>query len=309
VLPPDGIVRAARRWLQLMTRSSFEQAAALIKAEPSYADLTQTQYAAAIDWLRSAELLAFTGHGLVLAGAAARSHPDDLGLVLFGAALERGQPPWLADADTLVFDVEELPGDAAALAGAVGVSSSKALLTVRQVHGKVDLAERARVGEAGERALVNLLENAWPGSVRHVALEHDGFGYDIEFRFGSDTWHLEVKATTRRSRFVAHLSRHECDIAELDSAWRLIAVGLDEQDQIAAVATASTDVLLSRAPQDRHHAGRWESVRLSLSRDDLTAGLSFLNPEFLSAAPSVLLLPSDGAQFDWMPNANSTSAH
>ena len=275
MLPADGILRAAQRWVRLLGRSTFNQAAALVKADPAYTDLSQTQYASALEWLRAVALVTETEHGPVLTSAVQGLTDDDASRMIFKRALEIAAPAWLLDADLLVPSADELPADAMNLAGLLGLSDNEALLSVRQVHGHIDLAERARVGATGEFALVQLLEDRWPGSTRHVALDDDGLGYDIEFRVDDHTWHLEVKTTTRRGRLTIHLSRHEYEVARLDPWWKLVVVGLDDQDQAAVVATAESGPILGRSPRDLHTAARWESVRHEMSPADLRPGLAF----------------------------------
>lgn len=301
MLPAEGTVRAARRWLYLLARSSFDQAAAIIKADPAAAELTQTQYAAAIDWLRLAGLIVPTEYGLALAAAARDKAEADIDLQLFRAAVEQGAPPWLAEADTLITTPEDLPADAAGLADVLAVSETNAILGIRQVHGKIDLAERARVGAAGERELATMLETTWPGSVAHRALDDDGLGYDLDFTCRGTTWHLEVKSTTRRGRLAIFLSRNEHVVAALDPAWRLVVVGLDEHDQLQALATANTKTVLDRAPQDQHSGTRWDSARHVLSAMDLTPGLACLDVGDLTTAPAQIAGAVSHPRFDWMP--------
>ena len=88
--------------------------------------------------------------------------------LLFAACLELEQPLWLQDADVLVTDTDALPEETTELAASLGLDEDTALRVIRQVHGKVDLAERARVGLLGEIALVALLQRQWPGCVHHV---------------------------------------------------------------------------------------------------------------------------------------------
>lgn len=302
MLPADGILRAAQRWLLLLARSTFRQAAALIRSDPAYADHSQTQYANALEWLLSVGLLVQTPNGPVPAAAAQRLDPRQAGRLIFATALEDAAPAWLPDADTLVPDAGELPADAANLALTLGLTDSEALLAVRQVHGKIDLAERARVGAAGELALIDYLELRWPGSTRHVSIDDDGLGYDIEFTCMGTTWHLEVKSTTRRGRLTIHLSRHEHEVAKLDPVWRLIVIGLDAQDNAAAVATADTAALIARSPRDLYSTARWDTVHHQLSPSDLQIGLPFLGP--ISRDPLRYKDSEPGRPFAWIPKTS-----
>lgn len=296
---------AAARWLRLLQRSSVEQASALIRADARLADLSVTQYAQALEWL--AEL------GLVRDGPAGQQSAPGLHLLslaeldalLLAAILEATRPPWLQDADLLVRTTADLPEDVAGFASTLNVTDDAALLTVAMVHGKIDLEQRTRIGAAGELRLIELLERFWPGSTHHVAAEHDGLGYDVTFTSMGATWHLEVKSTTRRGRLVLHLSRHEHEVALRDPAWRLIAVGLDEGDQLACVATIKHADLAARSPEDRHTQARWETVRHGIAPELLTGGLSFLvdppglaEARFLRSAEMTAALTG----FAWMPS-------
>lgn len=295
MLPADGVLRAAQRWLRLFERSTFEQAVALVRSDPAYTDLSQTQYASALEWLRVVDLIVEAEHGPVLADVAQRLGIAGVNRLLFARALEHAGPPWLPDADMLVPDADELPADATDLAELLQLTPNEALLTVRQVHGHIDLAERARVGAAGELALIRTLETRWPGSARHVSLDDDGLGYDIEFTCEGTVWHLEVKSTTRRGRLTIHLSRHEHEVAELDPHWRLVVLGLDTDLQASVIATVASELVLARCPRDSSPAAKWESARHDLSPTDLRVGLPFLSS--LPSRP----LGEDPTSFAWMP--------
>ena len=298
VLPPDGTARAARRWMHLLSRSAFEEAIALIRADSAYSDLSQTQYAAALDWLAAARLVEPSAYGPRLVNQTAHASAHALDLAVFSAAIEYDQPAWLVDADSLVIEGGDIPADAAGLAECLGIVEADALLSISQIYGKIDLAARSRVGAAGELALVAMLETRWPGSVNHRALTDDGLGYDIAFTPAETTWHLEVKSTTRRASLAVHLSRHENNVARLDPAWRLIAVGLGERDELQALATAKTHTLLSRAPKDRDPRSTWDSVRHLLVPEDLDEGMPFLEP---SSSPDPIRI-SASTPFHWMPS-------
>jgi hypothetical protein len=228
---------------------------------------------------------------------------------LLAAALDAVRPSWLQDADLLVNTADDLPEDVAILATTLGVGDDATLLAIGRVHGKIDLEQRARVGSAGEARLVELLEERWPGSTRHVAIENDGLGYDIAFSLAETTWHLEVKTTTRRGRLVIHVSRNEHEVAMRDPEWQLIAVGLDEDEQMACVATLDYADLASRAPRDRDRRASWEAVRFSVGPEVLTEGFPFL-PSDTDLGGAHLLAPAserwDSTSFAWMPSGFST---
>jgi len=303
MLPAEGVLRAGQRWLNLLRRSTVLQASALIKADGRYTDLTTTQYATALDWLVETGLVTQASTGLRLASALQGLDEQGIGAMLFERSLAELDPAWLPDADVLLRGPDDLPADAMALTELFGVEDSAALLIVRQLHGKVDQAARTEVGLAGELALVELLESRWPGSVRHVALTDDGFGYDIDFR-PALTYHLEVKTTNRRGRLTVYLSRHEHEVALLDPAWRLVVVGLAADGQLSALATVRHELLAARSPYDQDTFARWESVRHQLRPDDLRLGLAFLDKAELAdddlLANGRATTGSDGV-FAWMP--------
>lgn len=309
MLPADGILRAAERWLRLLSRSSFTQASALVRSGTDYTDLSPTQYASALEWLQQVGLIVASTTDLRLACELQNLPETEIRQTLFNQGLQEMAPLWLADADTLVRDVSELPQDALELASALRLSERAALIGVRQVQGQVDLVERARVGAEGEVQLVALLEDAWAGCARHVALDNDALGYDIVVSLDSQVWHLEVKTTTRRGRLNVYLSRNEYEVGSIDPQWRLVVVGLGDNEQLTAVATVKQEILHDRTPLDRHVASRWESCRYELTPSDMEAGLSFLNENQKTRDPRFALgLPhNDDSTFAWMVSNKPTS--
>ncbi len=280
---------------------------ALVRADSSHMDLTQTQYADALDWLGVTGILQEGESGLSLPTALISWPGDHVRQLVFARGLEVSLPPWLPDADILVADSSELPLDAASFAAQLGLNEQAALSTIREVHGRLELEHRAAVGRAGEMALVQLLEARWPGSTVHVALTDDGFGYDVAFLLGGVEWHLEVKSTTRRGRLVIYLSRHEHEVSLRDPNWRLVVVGLGDDESPAAVATVNHGRLCHRSPKDTHPGSNWQSVRHQVSSGDLQPGLDFLtDSDFDTSAVHPLLLAGAqaGAAFAWMPTAS-----
>jgi hypothetical protein len=199
-----------------------------------------------------------------------------LNQLLFERSLELAAPAWLPDSDILIPDASELPQDAVALAGALGLSDDLALLVIRHVHGRINLEQRTQIGLAGERALIGVLEAHWPGSTTHVSQIDDGYGYDIAFRHEGAEWHFEVKSTARRGRLLMYLSRHEYEVGLRDPIWRLIVVGLSSQLELQSIATAQFHAIAARAPADRHVNTKWQSAAYQLTANDLQDGLSFL---------------------------------
>lgn len=303
-LPPESVVRAVCRWLRLLRTSTVTQGWALLRADSAYTDLTQTQYADALDWLAMTGILQEEG-GLSLPSALAALPGDQVHQLVFARALEAALPPWLPDADILVSDSSELPQDAASLAAELGVSDLDALSVILRVHGRLELEKRAAVGVAGELALIQLLEARWPGSTVHVALTDDGFGYDIAFLLEGVEWHLEVKSTTRRGRLVIYLSRHEHEVSLRDPHWRLVVLGLNGDQSPAAVATVDHAMLCQLAPMDAHPGSNWQSVRHQVSPAHLQPGLGFLDEysvvDGLASHPLLSVGTEAGAAFAWMP--------
>jgi hypothetical protein len=298
VLPAEGVLRAAQRWLDLLERSDVVQAAALIRSEARLTDLSTTQYASALDWLRAVGFVVDGSFGSAL-------HPELRGLSgsakgqhLFRSSLQALDPPWLLDAEILIQDEADLPQDALRLAELFGLNDSAAVVGIRQVHGRVDLEARARVGAAGEAALVALLEARWPGSTIHASLRDDSLGYDAAFTLADRTWHLEIKSTTRRGQLVIYLSRRELEVAARDRDWCLVVVGLDDFLAATAVVAVDRERLLHRVPVDAHVSVRWESARYQLNAADLSARLPFLNDQSARAA---LQMSGEAPTFAWAP--------
>ncbi len=306
MLPPPSVLTAAHRWLRLLQRSSVVQASVFIRADPRYTDLTPTQYATALDWLLATSLVTETDTHQELSPRAAGLADPRLRELLLERTLTAAPPIWLADADTLVRDPSDLPQDVADLAAALGLDETDTMLAVRRAHGRVDLEARQRVGSAGEAALVALLEQRWPGSTEHVSLDADGLGYDVAFTTAEVTWHLEVKATSRRGRLLCFLSRNEFEVGLLDPNWRLVIVGLGEADELLALATADHQSLSRRSPRDHDSATRWESVRYELGPSDLRPGLTFVATQSLPADDVLRSGHAGRRTVPWMPVSTAT---
>lgn len=305
MLPADGVVRAALRWLRLLRTAPLDQAAVIIRSSAAYTDLTMTQYSSALDWLKLLRLVQPMDVGQKLPMDITKLSDNQLKQVLFSRALEADAPPWLPDADLVLDESVGLPSDATDLAATLELADHAMLAAVRAVHGRLDLAKRKEVGSNGELALADLLDERWPGSVAHIALQDDGFGYDLEFTPpGGVAWHLEVKTTTRRGRLVVHVSRHEFATGIVDSSWRLVLVGLSQANKVSALGTLRAGVLRERSPQDRTSATRWELARYDLSPPDLEPGLTFVGrATTANDAKSVIYSGADPypTDFAWMP--------
>ncbi|MEV5296490.1 protein NO VEIN domain-containing protein [Amycolatopsis methanolica] len=215
-----------------------------------------------MEWLKD--------HGLLSADGTRSS----IRALLFEAAVVESL--WFRDADSLISSPEALPDDALRAADALGLAPEAAHAVIRAAWGRVDTAERARLGSAGEQALVQLLSSISGVSVVHVAKESDGFGYDIQLTMEACALHLEVKTTTRRGNLRIYLSRNEYETMLHDGAWTLVAVRLTEELKIAALASIKRCWVQDAAPLDRGLGSRWESVRLDVPPDALTPGVPSL---------------------------------
>lgn len=270
-VPRDPVLRGAVRWLDYLPGTGVQRLRTLFASVSEFSDLTPVQYADALAWLRRTGLVDTSDRpvGKVRVAGSAR-------LAVLEAALEHSAAHWLANADQLVRSPQELPEDALAAAEALGLGAPDAFVALRRVWGKVDTAERERVGSAGELALFELLSAAADGEVRHLAAYADGYGYDIAIDAVNQSAHVEVKATTSRAQLRIFLSRNEYETMLYDPAWVLAAVRLDTDLQLVAVATISRRWVAETAPSDSTAAGRWESVRMMVPSKALTPGLPAL---------------------------------
>lgn len=276
MLLAETIARAAKRWLSLLRTSTFPQAWGIIHADARYTDLTKTQYSAALDWLHAHDFLMADDNGFKLNSKLKLLPLPQTNRLLFERILETSEVPWLPDADILIPDASELPQDAASIGTMLGLTDESAFLAVRQIHGRIDLARRAMIGGAGEKALFTYLEHHWPGATTHVALSNDGFGYDLAFFYAGIEWHLEVKSTVRRGRITVYMSRHEFETGASDPNWRLVVVELSSDLNMYSFATAPFDALKRCAPQDVSLHSKWQSASFQLASDELVGGLDFL---------------------------------
>lgn len=293
MLPSNAVAKGCLRWLRVLRGSSLAQAWLILRTDPRYADLTQSQYGAALELLKSTGLLGGCAPALL------RLPERQASQLLFEKIIEHAAPAWLPDFDLLVPDPSELPVDAAKLGSALGLQELQRYAAVRNVHSRADLAARKLVGDAGELALLRFLEEKAPGAAVHVASFGDGYGYDIAFQHNGREWHLEAKSTTRRGRLTVHLSRNEYEVSLTDPDWRLIVVGLDAGLQLKAVATLLPGQLAALAPADTSMRGRWQDAAFEIAGDGLAAGICLdrgASARSLWAAPQC-----QGPRFEWMP--------
>ena len=273
-VPTNPVLRAAARWLEHRTQSGDKQLHALFKAHPSFADITPTQYAAAYEWLKH--------NGLLKAPATA----DHSSRVVFEAAIREAL--WFADADLLVPEADSMPQDGMSAAEALGIAPVEAFALLRNCWGKVDTAERMRVGTAGEIALVSLLASMSDLQVEHVAAESDGYGYDINVAMPDNVLHIEVKTTTRRGRLSIYLSRNEFETMRRDAHWLLVVVRVNDALEPVAAATVDRGWIADAVPDDRPGA-RWESAKFDVPQCAIAAGIAPMRTYGASGAPLILL--------------------
>jgi hypothetical protein len=294
VLPPEAVIRAAGRWIRLLAGSPVDEAAAILRASAQYADLTSTQYAAGLDWLR--------GLGLVTeAGELAKSAPRSrLGEEIMVSALTVDPPGWLSDAVGLVPGPDLLPVDVEVMAEALEVTPLNAWLAVQGASRKVDVQIRATVGAAGEARLVELLRDRYPFGVEHLSLYDDTYGYDVlVLPTPQQELHLEVKSTTRPGDLRLHMSRHELNVASQDSCWRLVVVGLSRELQLRGLGTVAKEWLLAHVPENRSAVASWESVEYRVPPGAVHPGIALFGEEELSVMP----LHGEYPGFAWLPQS------
>ncbi|MBY8856320.1 DUF3883 domain-containing protein [Nocardia sp. CA2R105] len=274
-LPPEPVLLAAKRWLEILPSSGgIPRAQALLTTHTQYSDLTPTQYATALTWLRDLALLANV-----------RSTIPAADLIL-STIFEKAAPPWVQDADELVKSPDELPSDIVSAGEVLGIDANGVFEQLVASWGKVDAEARKRVGTAGEAALVTLLRDGTDGRVDHVSTWSDGFGYDIAFAQGSVSAHLEVKSTLRLGRFTAYLSRHEYSVMLRDDQWVLVTVRLTADLKIISVGSVPSDWIAENVPCDSGPFGSWASCKLEIPAEVIDDGIPQLGEDVARRLPS-----------------------
>ncbi|MFD8886996.1 protein NO VEIN domain-containing protein [Streptomyces erythrochromogenes] len=276
-VPPDPVLRAAARWLHRLPASGAARCRAVFTTHSEFSDITPTQYDAAYAWMRKAGILDSESGVL----------PPEIRI--YDAAILDSGASWLPDADLLVQSPDEIPEDALRAAEVLGLEPGDAYARIGTAWGKVDTAERARVGALGEEVLLSLLRASTSATVEHVAAWSDAHGYDIAVQGHGLSGHLEVKSTTRLGRLTLYISRNEYETMLRDPAWQMIAVQFTQADDPAAVWTVPRHWISAQAPADSGVLGRWESCRLHVPPGVLLPGVPALAPLMTPGASPLLL--------------------
>lgn len=267
-IPPEPVLQAASRWLQLLGTSGLQRTRALLGSAREYSNITPTQYSEALGWLQMCGLV--DKNGVLREGA---QEP----MSLFEASMTHGGTSWFDDSDFLVQSPEELPEDALRAAKAFGLAPAAAFVGLRHAWGKVDTAQRKLIGDAGEELLLALLDRWCAASVTHVAAQSDGWGYDIDVRNDDFVCHVEVKATTRPNRQVIHLSRNEYETMIHDSSWHLVVLCLNHDLTLRSLYSVNQEWLRIEAPSDVSVGSVWESARFEVPLRQRTSGMPILS--------------------------------
>jgi hypothetical protein len=150
----------------------------------------------------------------------------------------------------------------------------------RGIFGKVESEVLERIGLEGEHFVIECLGRTLPAEemarVRHVSMYDDGAGFDIAapscFLDGAMRL-LEVKTSSRDGlSFEFFISRNEVRVARQNESWHLVAV-LRKLGQFELLGHIQLSLVDQFLPVDVGQNGRWETARLSISRDAFTVGL------------------------------------
>lgn len=284
---PRTVVVAAGRWLDLLSKTGFVRAKAIVHNDAAYTDITPTQYATALEWLwRISEIRNLVE--LAQESGSRRIPLDFSRRMVLQSLIMEVRPSWLSMADQLVVTPDDLPTDVAEWGKSLGMTDEDCLDSVRRASGQLDLQARADFGAAGESALLALLETAWPESTTHISAISDGFGYDIAFRHSRGEWHLEVKSVVAGPHPRIYLSRHEFEVARRDAAWRLVIVSMNRNWSVLSVCVVDNKTLWMRSPRDVATSATWEACKFVLSSEEASLpfchALEITPPRYAGAA-------------------------
>lgn len=214
---------------------------------------------------------------------------DETTRLLLAFLLEHERPLWLLMAtgggDQLAPELVPDEADQALISVLPDPDEREAFLLARA--RVVDAEIRSAIGAEGEELalaeckveLESLGRPELARRVRRVSVISDELGYDISAPWlDSATRHLEVKSTVSTGNRVAvYLSRNEAQAGLTDPAWALLVVRV-RSSLSGVIGWLSASELEHMLPADPHEDGRWQSVRLRLTTDDLRPGLPPLRP-------------------------------
>ncbi|MGH3849062.1 MAG: protein NO VEIN domain-containing protein, partial [Pseudonocardiaceae bacterium] len=147
----------------------------------------------------------------------------------------------------------------------------------------VDESRMRALGSAGEEVVVEACRAHLVGRgrqdlaahVERVSLRSDQLGYDITSPdTGGKRHRLEVKAHQGMpGSFEFFLSRNEATVGRRDTSWALVAVRKNLAGDLEVLGWCRASSIEGSLPTDGSPAGRWASVRISLSDAAFTPGL------------------------------------
>jgi len=212
------------------------------------------------------------------------SEPEACELLL-ALILDLEQPLWLRTAagDGQNVRSELLPDGVENALGAIIEDPDRREAFLLARARKVDAAERQRIGELGELAVVEACRRqlttagaaALAAAVQRVSAISDELGYDITApRKDRSARRIEVK-TTRAGGSIAPviITRTEATVGRSDSAWTLVVVRLADDDAAEIVGWIGGQQIAPLLPIDHHSHARWETAMLRLPVTHLTTGV------------------------------------
>lgn len=277
---PVKTLQAAVRWLNLLRGGSYSQAKSFLLNDKQYVDLSRDQYSRGFELLKS---LGMYIPGVGLRQDLALASNTQLKVFLAVDAVAADAPPWIEDS-VVEGAILDPPAETMDLVTALDLGADYASEIIRRAYGKVDMETRAAVGAAGEAALMKLLLQSGVDAVEQVSAYDDGAGFDLRATVSGAEYHLEVKSTTKMRSLRVFLSRNEYEVFIRDPSWRLVTVGLDDELNIAALATVDQSTVRRNVPLDNGPVGRWSSCELLLLDRHLNRGLQLGRVEVQGSA-------------------------
>lgn len=149
-----------------------------------------------------------------------------------------------------------------------------------KIREKIDRLLLEEIGLQGELEVINQLKNSLPTEfhhrIKHISLEDDSAGYDIQspsLLDNSNTFFLEVKTTSRPSLdFNFFISRNEARVGSLNENWLLIGV-IKSPIGFEILGSLSFNQFLDYLPVNNNSNGRWETARITIPRSSFSPNL------------------------------------